>query len=209
MVIVPGFVNLEYSSLNHWEAEVVLFCPAEYIYLSEICDSHDIPAEGNTYIQCMEHVRFVRVHDTGSSCPYHPYWVLLRKGFSVSTHLVYYAHMVDWRPHYQTMTWTERQRIGDLMWLTANRHRFVPAAVEGYLAFGRGVLAIDAICRTVNGGYRLTYISIDEVILNGSPEEKRYVQHYQPEHEIVVVLFQSHGWRSVYRVLSGRLNVIH
>jgi len=86
----------------------------------------------------------------------------------------------------------------DTAW-RSNLAVFWPAAQAQYRREVRGAIVVDTTIRPTGAGNPFTYLAHAEVNKTHDHEAQRIVREYDPETEMVIVLFKRKGRVSVYR----------
>jgi hypothetical protein len=103
--------------------------------------------------------------------------------------------------------WANREREGDLNWISENLDVFQIAARLSYEGSGRGAIVIDVTSQAEpDTGHAFAYFSEEQVREYDDPDIARIVQGYDPEHEFVLVLLKSDDRTSTYRIRPVRGN---
>jgi len=95
--------------------------------------------------------------------------------------------------------WAVQERLSDLAWIQENLDVFWPAAQAQYRRAGRGAIVVDTTIRPTGAGNPFTYLAQAEVDKTLDHEAQRIVREYDPDTEMVIVLFKQKGRISVYR----------
>jgi hypothetical protein len=96
--------------------------------------------------------------------------------------------------------WAERERLGDMTWISENRHILWPAAQEQYRQHGPGALVVDLTTRA-GPGHPFTYLPLAAFIELGDQDVQRQIRACDPTREVVIVLLKSQDRQSSYRIL--------
>ena len=97
--------------------------------------------------------------------------------------------------------WAERQRAGDLRWISENIDVFWTAARAGFEELGRGAIVVDTtVLPPGASGHPFGFMPQEMVELVGDEDAIRMVAEYEPVTEIVTVLLKSEERVSTYRV---------
>lgn len=103
--------------------------------------------------------------------------------------------------------WANREREGDLNWISENLDVFQIAARLAYEGSGRGALVVDTTLQpSPELGHPFAYFSEEQIEEYNDEDITRLVRGYDPEQEFVVVLIKSADRTSTYRVKPVRGN---
>jgi hypothetical protein len=96
--------------------------------------------------------------------------------------------------------WANQDRQGDTEWIGENLHVFQPAASNAFKEYGRGAIVVDITSRPTGEGDPFGYFPQELVEAYEDEDINRMVREYNPEAELVVVLFKSENRTSTYRI---------
>jgi hypothetical protein len=103
--------------------------------------------------------------------------------------------------------WANREREGDLNWISENLDVFEFAARLAYEGSGRGAIVVDVTSQAEpDTGHAFAYFSEEQVREYNDEDITRIVAAYDPEKEFVVVLIKSRDRTSTYRIRPVRGN---
>jgi hypothetical protein len=96
--------------------------------------------------------------------------------------------------------WAERERTGDLGWLTENLHVLWPAAQTSYAEEGRGAIVVDTTSRPTGAGNPFLYVAESGIERMQDADALRMVRAYDPTWELVTMLMKKERRLSTYRI---------
>jgi hypothetical protein len=88
----------------------------------------------------------------------------------------------------------------DLAWIGENRDVFRPAAVDGFATLGRGALVVDLARPLIDGGHPFSYYPQVQIEMQVGATTGQLVHEYDPDQELVVVLFKPDHVICAYRL---------
>ena len=96
--------------------------------------------------------------------------------------------------------WAQQERQTDFDWIQPNLGLFLFIATTAFDEHGRGAVTVDTTVQLPKIGHPMGYVTQEALAELEDEDINRLVRQYQPEREIVIVLWKEGDRTSTYRV---------
>jgi hypothetical protein len=94
----------------------------------------------------------------------------------------------------------EQERLEDMAWLNENLPVLWPLAQTAYEEVGRGAIVADLTVELESGGHPFAYCTQEVIAAIGNLDAGPIVEQYEPDWQLVAILFKRGGRMSTYRI---------